>query len=434
MFLLTTMVKRKAQAKPSLISCDGAIDQIEISPDLNYGGGWGDDGYDGTIHWNIEVDGVLHVANAGKISGDDWIYMEDWIPENLSSILSSGYEDGIIIRNIDTVPHRIRLIPSSVPSESPIDIAENPTFNIDEQTGVISFCLANVERSEISCEGAIELVHLGGFYGCWTVLINGVPLNVPPYEVSIGTTIENWWSEIIGAVQEDGRTSLHYDGESHTVWRNNTNENIRIELIGLPNPDFPTDLTGIRDYFYNSPEEMNPTLLLENPLENNPEEFNKVSFCLAPSTCAAQGVDIIINRSIQLPAGTYYMEYQLNDGDWQRIEKTYSSQVHADDLGSSLFRIFDEDGWALIDTGGGGNGALDQDEFQEHPTPFESYRARNGIRASPLVPFYKPELAIRKSTTLRFRVSDGVGVDAVPMYFGGDVELHACTYGFWPGL
>lgn len=165
---------------------------------------------------------------------------------------------------------------------------------------------------------------------------------------------------------------------------------------------------------------------------DNPDGFATV--CLAPSTCVEQGVDIIINRSIPLPAGTYYMEYQLNDGDWQRIEKTYSAQVHADDLGSSLFRIFDENGLALIDTGGGGNGALDEAELQYHPTPFESYRARVSINASPLVPFYRPELAIQTPTTLKFRASLGMGTDAVPLYFGGDVELHACTYAFWPGL
>lgn len=281
MFLITTMVRRKTQAKQIQISCAGAIDQIEISPDLNYGGGWGyddSDGYDGTIHWNIEVDGVLHVANAGKISGDDWIYMEDWIPENLSSILSAEYQNGLIIKNIDTVPHRIRLIPSGVPSESPIDIAENPTFNIDEQTGVISFCLVPYQ---ISCDGALDRVDLGGFYGRWTVKINGVPLDVPPYEVGNGTTIENWWIPVLTAINEDGRVSLEYDGELHTIWRNNTNENIRVELIGLPDYDSPY-LTGIRDYFYDSPEGMNPTLLLENPLENNPQEFNKVSFCLSP--------------------------------------------------------------------------------------------------------------------------------------------------------
>ncbi|WP_026470381.1 hypothetical protein [Alkanindiges illinoisensis] len=285
----------------------------------------------------------------------------------------------------------------------------------------------------IGCEGAIELVHLGGFYGCWTVLINGVPLDVPPYEVGNGTTIENWWSEIIQAIREDGRVSIKYVGELHTIWSNNTTEYVRIELIGLPNPDSP-NLSAINDYPDVSPDELNPTRLLENPVENFPESFSKVSFCLAPSTCAAQGADIIINRSIPLPAGTYYMEYQLNEGNWQRIEKTYSVQKHADDVGMDLFRIFDESGWALIDTNGGGNGTLDEDGLRRHPTPFESYRARAEIRDAPLVPDIQPELAIRKPTTLKFRTSLGTGTDAVQLYFGGDVELHACTYAFWPGL
>lgn len=122
-----------------IISCEGATEQIEIFPDLDYGDY---DGYSGTIHWDVEVDGTLYQANAGLIAGDTWIYLEEWILSNLNSILSAYYVSGLVIKNIDSIPHRIRLIPDTLPENFSADRLNNPTFSIDAQTGIISFCLA----------------------------------------------------------------------------------------------------------------------------------------------------------------------------------------------------------------------------------------------------------------------------------------------------
>ena len=107
----------------SNISCEGATDFIYFP---SFGG-----------DWNIELDGVLHTTDGSRVA--------PYIRANLSSILHAGGDGGTGIGNLDSVNHRIKLIPLNNPSypneySTPVD---NPTFT-EHEDGSLTFCLAPV--------------------------------------------------------------------------------------------------------------------------------------------------------------------------------------------------------------------------------------------------------------------------------------------------
>lgn len=103
------------------ISCEGATDSIYFPYFQGY--------------WDIELDGVLYTTGETGVA--------PYIRANLSSILDAGDDGYMGIENLDSVNHRIKLIPLNNPSDpneysTPVD---NPTFT-EHEDGSLTFCLA----------------------------------------------------------------------------------------------------------------------------------------------------------------------------------------------------------------------------------------------------------------------------------------------------
>ncbi|KXZ68752.1 hypothetical protein [Acinetobacter venetianus] len=114
---------------PSLISCDGATSGAHFltSPDTYQ------------KQWSVELDGIIYDL------AFDAILSDYYMPQEVSDVLHINGDGDWFIENRTSDIHRVRFIPDedSLPIEPPIlDPASNPTIHIDEETGIISFCLA----------------------------------------------------------------------------------------------------------------------------------------------------------------------------------------------------------------------------------------------------------------------------------------------------
>jgi len=139
---------------PSLISCEGATIRAHFltSPDTYQ------------KQWSIELDGIIYdLAFDANLS-------DYYMPQEVSDVLHINGDGDWFIENRTSDIHRVRFIPDedSLPVESPdIDPASNPTIHIDEETGVISFCLAAFperlfEYAEIDIENSQIKISFSG--------------------------------------------------------------------------------------------------------------------------------------------------------------------------------------------------------------------------------------------------------------------------------
>lgn len=140
-----------------IISCEGATSFIKIIPDLMYALS---DGLNSPIpetpewiRWQLEVDGTLYPDIIGQPlniafpTADTLVYIEEWVHTNRSLLGidavydrqdSTGYTT---IYNTGNTDKRIRLIPDQTYINHMV-FEGNETLNVDETTGVISFCLS----------------------------------------------------------------------------------------------------------------------------------------------------------------------------------------------------------------------------------------------------------------------------------------------------
>lgn len=204
------------------ISCVGATSYVVIPLDLWYGydEDWATDlGLPFTpVDWDLEVNGT--VIGKAAVHGDSSDYIEDifndtelgiagdWnnIPDDMTDYANPDNLWGCLLTSTTLAPKRIRLIPSSnyfnnqdfilscqqpietVPNTDPAPhpypyradfIRNNPTIEIDQSTGIISFCIEGVYGAGynvISCAGATNAIVIGTVNtgGIWDITVDGV--------------------------------------------------------------------------------------------------------------------------------------------------------------------------------------------------------------------------------------------------------------------
>ncbi|MEN4984026.1 hypothetical protein [Acinetobacter modestus] len=125
----TPVVSSNTEPNPPLISCEGATFRAHFlsSPDTYQ------------KQWSVELDGISYDL------AFDAILSDYYMPQEVLDVLKINGDGDWFIENRTSDIHRVRFIPDedSLPVESPdIDLASNPTIHIDEETGIISFCLA----------------------------------------------------------------------------------------------------------------------------------------------------------------------------------------------------------------------------------------------------------------------------------------------------
>lgn len=161
----------------------------------------------------------------------------------------------------------------------------------------------------------------------------------------------------------------------------------------------------------NVSEEFNPTQF---------DRYKEVRFCIAPNTpsCIPVGAELL-EVPYQSTANTYFAQYRLNGGAIQRVEFIANEGIAASDLAYELFgQIQDEHEVMLFAMDGG-----------THICPFYAYHFQYEVRSanSSLNP------SEDRPTTLEFMMNPNIeGIDAIQLYFGEDVTLHACSYKEWP--
>ncbi len=130
------------QPPNTTISCANATDHLNISPDLYYG-----PGYDGSVDWKIEIDGVIQNVIFSADS-DPAVWIEEYLNAGhipgLTAQLISDEPNSLVIRLDEGYTDiRVRLIPSKpLASNTVMSFSENPSVSVDAN-GVISFCLAD---------------------------------------------------------------------------------------------------------------------------------------------------------------------------------------------------------------------------------------------------------------------------------------------------
>lgn len=134
----------------NLISCDGATNSIHFG---SFGGSW-----------DIELDGTRYATN-----GDNVAY---YIRNHFSNILEAHDDGWMGVINIDSVAHRIKLIPLNAPEQpnSFTPPTNNPTF-MEHEDGSLTFCLG-VVGIPIGCEGATNTCITIGFERVWQLVVN----------------------------------------------------------------------------------------------------------------------------------------------------------------------------------------------------------------------------------------------------------------------
>jgi len=304
----------------------------------------------------------------------------------------------INLRNNHRDFSRIKIIPKNSSNYISANIGvDNPTLMVDDNK-MLSVCLSPDTR--ISCEGALVYCDTGGVWDVFIVNVNGVD-----YPDRYGPEL----SEIL-FIDEQG-------SELHWRWYNKTSETIRVEIRNATIYEY-------EDGWGEEPvpgEETNPTRVV------NFEE-KTVKFCLSPGiNCEPVGADVLEIDS--LPAGKYYLNYTINNGEVRTLEYIAELEEHPYDVAKALFgMITDDKGWRLIVLGGGSQAVGEDGEY--HPAPFWAYLFK-GIMAAETM-YGDGEEYINEPVTITFvKIPRDDGTDAVDVYFGQSTTIHACSYKTW---
>lgn len=142
------------------------------------------------------------------------------------------------------------------------------------------------------------------------------------------------------------------------------------------------------------------------------------------TNCDAYGAEILAVGEV-IPIGTYFVEYRLNGDQFGRIEHTVLDPISPYDLALFLFLpIKGADNRVLFSLDGGSTVA-----------PFHSYLFRGILNAAESIN-EQSNLAtdFDQPTTIEFRTNpQDSATDAVQMFFGKNVTIHACAFKEWPG-
>lgn len=303
----------------------------------------------------------------------------------------------INIRNNHNDFSRVKIIPKSSSNTISANIGvDNPTLMIDENN-LLSVCLS--KDNQLSCEGATSYVDTGGVYGDFIININGTDYYEP------------YGEEVSDILYIDSS-----EGESHWKWFNKTTDNLRVEVRNCV----------ISETDYGWQENTNPTRFVDF-------EEETIKFCLSKgSSCKPIEADILPIEG-SLPAGTYYINYRVNNGEIKTRTFTIDTEKHPYDVASGLFGyVSDDKGWRLFILGGGSQSVGEDGEF--HPAPFWSYLFKGSISSAETI-YGNNENYINEPVTVEFiSAPDGIGTDAVDLYFGQSTIVHACSYKTWVGV
>lgn len=194
---LCLSVSEEEEEEPN--PCEGAIPFISIENDLHYG----DDDYN--VEWIIYIDD--EEVGTTTCWEENTEYAEDLI--NADGRFSAEYvgneeEEYLkITNNSSSTLYTLKLVPTLLPPEENfkqhIDTSNNPTYNYDMDTGIITACLSPSEF--FSCEGAESSVKYSlatrpdlNVEKYFTIKIDGVELGLeestPPW-VSVELVNEN---------------------------------------------------------------------------------------------------------------------------------------------------------------------------------------------------------------------------------------------------
>ena len=197
MFLLTTMVRRKTQAKVNLISCAGATNWFGVG--LGKGVNWESP----TVPWI----GLRFAINGVFYTDDDPEGVAIWASSVGGYTLPDDYPipvvEGGAFRNISNSNLRLeyQLLPENQDQLSLLFFGDNPTI-VELGNNHWGVCLSPAEQElpQISCDGATDYLGFERLDGNWDTYVDGVfypsPYNPAP-------TIRDYLSDIIAA-QDDG--------------------------------------------------------------------------------------------------------------------------------------------------------------------------------------------------------------------------------------
>ena len=147
--------------------------------------------------------------------------------------------------------------------------------------------------------------------------------------------------------------------------------------------------------------------------------------------CEPMGAEILpIGDS--LSAGTYYINYKVNNGELKTRSFTINTDTSPFGVARGLFGyVSDDKGWRLFVLDGGNQAIGEDDEY--HPAPFWSYFFEGSVTAAETM-YEGGEEYINDPVTVEFiSTPDGIGTDAVDLYFGQSTIVHACSYKTWSG-
>lgn len=202
-------------------------------------------------------------------------------------------------------------------------------------------------------------------------------------------------------------------------------DQINSTLIGIQNLSGNNRRLSIRP--------LNTTLgICSDPLKGSYElREEELVVHFSSSSCPSKGAEIFNYTRLSYDNGVYYLHYRIDDGPLQVITKEYEDpQSTGYFLRSFYEKIYDENGWQLIDIEGGGLGSSVTGEY--HPCPFQSYEFKFEIKAASLVTL--SEQRIEKPIKLEIvSVPDYPGIDVVNLTLGKSTTLLSCAYIEWPG-
>lgn len=309
----------------------------------------------------------------------------------------------INIKNNQNKFSRIKLIPKSSDSTISANIGvDNPTLIIDDNK-TLSVCLS--PNNDISCEGALNYVDTGGIWGNYIVNVNGVDYYEP------------YGPELNEILYMENR-----GGELYWTWFNKTSDTLRVEMRNCTMYE--------NDYGWApEPEEG------KEPNLTRVVDFQQktLKFCLSGGIACETIEAEILPQVNSFSAGTYYLNYKINNGSMKTVSYTIDKEIHPFDLAQRLFgTITNDKGWFLFILGGGN--ALIGTDGEYHPVPFWSYLFKGSITPSETVYGSGDGEFINEPITVDFISGPGVGTDVVPLYFGQNTTVHACSYRTWVGV
>ena len=285
-----------------------------------------------------------------------------------------------------------------------------------------------VNPEPIGCEGSITSCTLGTLTngGYYKIFVNDVEIlesnrlfREEDWARSLSTILKNDFNVVLIPLTLDLNVSTdpYFNDVENGRFENRNNSYVKIRIVTIDASAVDQQFAPLNGSFQVIPG----------------EEREETSFCLAPKNDCEPIEAEILPIEGSLSPGTYYINYKVNNGELKTRTFTIDTDKHPYDVASGLFGyVSDDKGWRLFILGGGNQSIGEDGEY--HPAPFWSYLFKGFITAAETV-YGENENYINEPVTVEFiSTPDGIGTDAVDLYFGQTTILHACSYKTWVGV